>query len=81
MRFKDDQLNEAFDQCVRDCHLCGRWLAFANYANLGARGAREVDHSVARARGGTDRLADLRPACISCNRSKRDGLTRSVRRD
>lgn len=80
MPYTEDQLNDIFDRSGGDCHLCGKRLAFKNYASPGERAAWEVDHSNARARGGTHRLSNLRPACISCNRSKRDGSTRSARR-
>lgn len=38
-----------------------------------------MDHSVARANGGTDRPPNLRPACTSCNREKQDMTTRAYR--
>lgn len=80
MAYTDQQLNGIFDRSGGDCHICGKRLTFKNYAQHGERAAWEVDHSNARARGGTDRLHNLYPACISCNRSKRDGATRSARR-
>ena len=80
MPYTDQQLNDIFDRSGGDCHLCGKRLAFKNYASPGERAAWEVDHSNARANGGSHRLSNLRPACISCNRSKRDSSTRSARR-
>lgn len=80
MPYTEEQLNEIFDRSGGDCHLCGKRLAFKNYARHGERAAWEVDHSNARAKGGTHRLSNLLPACISCNRSKRDGSTRTARR-
>ena len=80
MGYSDDQLNDIFDRSGGDCHLCGKRLAFKNYGKHGARGAWEVDHSKVRSRGGTDRLNNLYPACIGCNRSKRDNSTRAARR-
>lgn len=62
------------------CHLCAKKLAFKNYGLHGARGAWEWDHSVARARGGSDHGNNLFPACISCNRSKQTSDPRTVRR-
>ena len=39
----------------------------------------EVDHSNPRIKGGTDRLSNLYPACVSCNRSKGAASTRYAR--
>jgi 5-methylcytosine-specific restriction endonuclease McrA len=79
MAFTPDQLAAVFTRTSGLCHLCRGTLALANYGKNGRRGAWEVDHSVPRAKGGTDRLNNLAPACIGCNRSKRDGSTRRVR--
>lgn len=79
MRFSNDDLNGIYDRTDGDCHICGRRLSFTNYGQFGSRGAWEVEHSVARARGGTNRRNNLYPACIPCNRAKRDGTTRSAR--
>lgn len=46
------------------CQLCGR------DAQDGTK--LEVDHKIARARGGTDDLANLWTLCFECNRGKRD---------
>jgi hypothetical protein len=61
------------------CHICGRPLTYNNYGVVGAPGAWEVDHSVPQARGGTDRLSNLKPACIPCNRAKQDRSTAAAR--
>lgn len=62
------------------CHLCHKKLAFGNYAAFGQRGAWEIEHSVPRTYGGTDRLCNLYAACISCNRQKQHVTTRTARR-
>ncbi len=62
------------------CHLCHGKLALVNYGRIGARGAWEIEHSVPRAKGGTDSLNNLYAAHISCNRSKGVWSTRSARR-
>jgi len=54
------------------CWWCGRKIAWANYGRVGERGAWEIDHNHARARGGTDDLRNLVPACVDCNRIKSD---------
>ena len=64
MGYDNDRLNDIFDKTDRDCHICGKRLAFSNYGVIGARGAWEVEHSVPRSRGGTDRLSNLYAACI-----------------
>ncbi len=42
------------------CHLCG------------GAGADTADHIIPRSHGGTDDLANLRPAHATCNYSRRD---------
>jgi 5-methylcytosine-specific restriction endonuclease McrA len=79
MKCSDERLNDIFDRTDGRCHLCGKRLAFCNFAKFGLRGAWEVEHSVPRARGGTNRLNNLYAACITCNRSKGTRRTRSVR--
>jgi hypothetical protein len=79
MVFDDDKLNSIFDRTGGRCHICRRTLAWSNYGRPGARGAWEVDHSVARARGGSDHGNNLFPACVPCNRAKSKRSSRSVR--
>ncbi len=79
MAYTDETLSAIYDRTSGYCHICGKKLAFTNYGKPGARGAWEVEHSVARANGGTDRLNNLYAACIPCNREKRDGSTRTAR--
>lgn len=79
MRFSDERLNDIFDRTDGACHLCGKRLSWSNYAVLGARGAWEVDHSRPRVLNGSNRLNNLYAACISCNRRKQHGSTRSAR--
>ncbi|MBF6483855.1 HNH endonuclease [Nocardia otitidiscaviarum] len=42
------------------CHLCGR------------PGATTADHVIPRSRGGSDSLANLRPAHLTCNSMRGD---------
>lgn len=79
MAYDDDTLNDIYEKTDGRCHLCRKAISFKNYGSLRTRGAWEVDHSRPKARGGTDYLRNLLPACIPCNRSKQDGSTRSVR--
>ncbi len=78
-RWSQHKLDTIFDGASGKCHLCHAPLARSNHGKAGARGAWHVDHSRARARGGSDYLRNLKPACISCNCSKGDGSNRSVR--
>lgn len=80
MKKHSSRATEVFERTNGRCHICRQALAWSNYGRVGRRGAWEVDHSTPRAKGGTDRLSNLLPACPSCNRSKQDGSTRSARR-
>jgi 5-methylcytosine-specific restriction endonuclease McrA len=79
MSYTDDQLESIYDRTDGCCHLCHKKLAFTNYGAFGERGAWEVEHSVPRARGGTNHGNNLFPACISCNRGKQHGSSRTAR--
>lgn len=74
----EDRVN-AFGRTDGCCHICGKKLAFKNYGVFGARGCWEMEHSNARANGGGEHGNNRYPACISCNREKRDGSTRAAR--
>ena len=80
MSAADDRLNAIYDRTSGYCHICGKKLAFKNYGRYGQRGAWEIEHSLARINGGTDRLSNLYAACISCNRGKQHFTTRTARR-
>lgn len=73
-------IQEIFSRTSGQCHICFRNLSFSNYGQFSRRGAWEVEHSNPRAAGGTDYLRNLYAACITCNRSKRAGSTRTARR-
>jgi len=68
-----------YDRTAGRCHICGKRLARKNYGKHGQRGAWEIEHSVARARGGSDHGNNLYPACISCNRAKGTVTSRTAR--
>ena len=75
------RLRRIFDRTMGRCHICGKTLVFAHY---GARvkdqpRAWEIEHSIPRARGGTDRLNNLYAAHVSCNRRKGTRYSRSAR--
>ncbi len=80
MAYDDQRLDAIFARTHGHCHLCGKRLSRGNYAAFGSRGAWEVEHSVARAKGGhAHHLNNLYAACITCNRSKGAMSTRTVR--
>lgn len=79
MAFDEKRKNSIFARTDGQCHICRKKLARKNYGQSGTRGAWEVEHSNAKVNGGTDRLNNLYPACISCNRSKGKQSTRIAR--
>jgi HNH endonuclease len=79
MSFNEPSVNWIYDRTDGRCHICGKKLSFFNYGRVRLRGAWEVEHSIARALGGTDRLQNLFPGCVPCNRAKGTLSTRSVR--
>ncbi len=74
-RYTEEERRKIFESTDGRCHLCWQPLQFERYGQ-----EWEIDHSRAVARGGSDYLRNLKPAHISCNRSKRDRDSRSVRR-
>jgi len=79
MAFDNKRLGEIFKKTDGLCHICRKKLARKNYGVQGSRGAWEVEHSNPRAKGGSDHLNNLYPACISCNRSKGASTTKIAR--
>lgn len=79
MGYSDERLTQIYDKTSGKCHICCGKLAFCNYALYGERGAWEVEHSIAKALGGTEHLNNLYAAHIYCNRNKRTDSTRSCR--
>jgi hypothetical protein len=80
MQLTTKQLRVIYKRTSGYCHICHKKLAFGNYGKQGERGSWHVDHSNPRAKGGTDRLNNLYPACIDCNMDKGTRTTRTARR-
>lgn len=78
-RYTDERLSRIYDKTSGKCHICQCKLSWTNYGTHGARGAWHVDHSKARARGGSDHGNNLYAACISCNIEKSTTSTRAAR--
>lgn len=75
MSYTPEQLRKIFNKTDGVCHICHGdegVIYFNNYGKPGARGAWEVDHSLAQANGGTDHLNNLFPAHVACNRRRQD---------
>jgi hypothetical protein len=74
-----ERLRKIFRKTDGFCHICHRKLIFANRGILGANGAWHIEHSKAKAYGGSDHLNNLFPACISCNIEKGTLNTKTIR--
>lgn len=79
MAYNGKILKRIYDRTSGRCHICHKKLSYVNYADTDAKGAWEVEHSVGRAKGGTDHLNNLFAACISCNRQKGILTTKTAR--
>jgi uncharacterized protein YcfJ len=80
MSYSQPDLKLIYNRTSGYCHICGQKLSLTNYARPGRKGAWEVEHSRAKALGGTDRLNNLYAACIQCNRDKGTVAARTARR-
>ncbi|MFZ2906278.1 MAG: HNH endonuclease signature motif containing protein [Cyclobacteriaceae bacterium] len=61
------------------CHICHRRLSLHQYGKAGEKGAWHIEHSIPKAKGGTDHLNNLFPACIGCNIEKGIMTSRTAR--
>lgn len=82
MSYDTETLRKIYAKTDGRCHIC--WneegvIYFNNYGKPGARGAWEVDHSLARMLGGTNHLNNLWPAHVGCNRSRKAESIRKLR--
>jgi 5-methylcytosine-specific restriction endonuclease McrA len=78
MAYTREQLDWIYRCTSGRCHLCQKVLSRKNYNRPGKRGAWHVDHSVPRSNGGTDRLNNLKLACIGCNLDKSNKTTHTA---
>src|SRR5712692_1479397 len=79
MSYDTETLRRIYDRTNGPCHVCRKKLSFVNYGRPGAKASWHVEHSVARARGGTDHLNNLFLACIVCNQDKGTATSRTAR--
>lgn len=74
------QLRKIYDKTDGHCHLCHKKLSFSNYGKSGGMGAWNIEHSLPKAKGGTDNLNNLYAACIPCNIEKGTKHTKTIRK-
>jgi len=79
MQYDTNKLNSIYDKTDGCCHICHKKLAFSNYGIYGAKGSWHVDHSVPRAKGGSNHQNNLYPACIPCNLGKNSSRNNTIR--
>lgn len=80
MAYTDEQIRMIYDKTAGHCHLCGKVLSLKNYGQRGSRGAWAVDHSTAKARGGSGYLRNLFAACNECHDAKGTSSSGPIRR-
>ncbi len=78
-QYDPDRLECIYRRTDGRCHVCRKRLSLVNHGRAGRRGAWQIDHSHARAKGGSDHLNNLFPACISCNLDKGIVTSRTAR--
>ncbi len=79
MAYDTETLKSIFDKTDGKCHICHKRICFKNYGLNGTRGAWHVDHSVPRAKGGSEHMNNYLPAHIACNLAKGTLSSRAVR--
>jgi 5-methylcytosine-specific restriction endonuclease McrA len=79
MKYDNDRLNSIYDKTDGYCHICQKKLAFTNHGKRGFKGAWHVEHSKSKAKGGSDHMNNLYPACIKCNSEKGTMHTKTAR--
>jgi len=74
-----ERLQKSYHMTDGYCHICHKKLSLSNYGVHGAKGSWHIEHSVAKANGGSDHMNNLFPACISCNIVKGTSQTKTAR--
>lgn len=80
MKINDDLKRRTFSKTDGICYYCNGPLALCNHGRREKRGAWHIDHKNPRAKGGSDDMKNLAPACIPCNEDKSDTSAVSYRR-
>lgn len=76
MAYSAERREQIFGRTDGQCHICWKRLAFSTYGQIGGW---EVEHSIPASSGGSDRLSNLYPSHIVCNRQKGAKTTRTAR--
>ena len=76
MAYCHEDLRVIFAKTDGRCHICWKSMRFGLY---GLSQGWEVEHSNPLCNGGTDRLCNLFPAHVICNREKGSKTTRTAR--
>jgi hypothetical protein len=79
MAYAEEEKLRIFSKTEGKCRHCAKQLAYENYGKNGARGSWHIDHSLAKANGGSDDFANLWASCIKCNLAKSDCNVRVFR--
>lgn len=79
MAFTTKQQQAIHKKTHGKCHLCGKRRTLGKYGKSQAEGGWQIEHSVPRAKGGTDHLNNLFAACAECNQKKGTRCTRTAR--
>ncbi|HRH02375.1 MAG TPA: HNH endonuclease [Bacteroidia bacterium] len=79
MKYDNEKLSKIYDRTDGCCHICHKKLSFTNYGVHSAKGAWHVEHSIPKAKGGTDHMNNLFAACITCNLEKGTLHTKTAR--
>ncbi|HEY9488540.1 MAG TPA: HNH endonuclease [Chryseosolibacter sp.] len=74
------RLRRIYDRTEGRCHVCHSKLNFNHHGKNGTHGAWHIEHSKARAKGGSDHGNNLFPACTGCNLDKGILTSRTVRK-
>lgn len=56
------------------CHICGEYTDISDEINFCNSKTPSIDHVKPKSKGGTDYPSNLKTACISCNKSKKNCL-------
>jgi 5-methylcytosine-specific restriction endonuclease McrA len=76
MKNDKERLKKIYSKTDGNCHICHSSLTFSSY---GKTKGWQIDHSVPKAKGGTNHLNNLLSACSGCNNEKGTYHTKTAR--
>ena len=68
--YPEDKKERIYSKTQGHCYICGKKLSYVNYGTLYAKAPWVVEHKKPKAKGGSDNIRNLWPACINCNLEK-----------